>query len=39
LSYYKNSMFAMLDHPGQINLLADKFYAEQAKFASKLPKK
>lgn len=39
LSFYKNSMYAMLDHPGQINLLADKFYAEQAKLAAKQPRK
>jgi hypothetical protein len=32
-------MFSMLEHPGQINLLADKFYTEQAKLASKSSKK
>jgi micrococcal nuclease len=39
LTYHKGTMFAMLEHPGQINLLADKFYAEQAKIANKLTKK
>ncbi len=38
LAYYKGGMFSMLEHPGQINLLADKFYAEQVKLASKSSK-
>jgi endonuclease YncB( thermonuclease family) len=38
LAYFKGTMFSMLEHPGQINLLADKFYAEQAKLASKSSK-
>jgi endonuclease YncB( thermonuclease family) len=39
LAYFKGSMFAFLEHPGQIDLLADKFYAEQAKLAMKASKK
>lgn len=35
LTYYKGTMFSLLEHPGQINVLADKFYAEQAKLAAK----
>jgi endonuclease YncB( thermonuclease family) len=39
LSFNRGSMFGFLEHPGQINVLADKFYAEQEKLAAKASKK
>jgi endonuclease YncB( thermonuclease family) len=35
----QGTMFGMLDHPGQIDLLADKFYAEQVKKSAQLSAK
>lgn len=33
-SFYKNYMVASLEHPGQIDLLADNFYEQLAKQAN-----